>query len=57
MVKIVIENLAQKQLSSVDRTKSILPVGQSNFIDWMYACGGKERCATCKVIEVEVMAQ
>jgi ferredoxin, 2Fe-2S len=55
MVKIVIENLAQKELSPVDPSKSILNVLQSNFIDWMHACGGKGRCTTCKMIVVEGM--
>ncbi len=41
MVKIVIENLAQKELPDVDQSKSILKVVQSHFIDWMHACGGK----------------
>ena len=57
MVKIVIENLAQKQLSEVDQSKSILQVLQSHFIDWMHACGGKGRCTTCKMIVVEGMDQ
>ncbi len=53
MVKIVIENLAQKELSLVDESKSILQLVQSNFIDWMHACGGKGRCTTCKMVVVE----
>jgi len=57
MVKIVIENLAQKQLSDVDSSKSILKVVQSHFIDWMHACGGKGRCTTCKMIVIEGMDQ
>jgi ferredoxin, 2Fe-2S len=57
MVKIVIENLAQKELSDVDSSKSILNVLQSHFIDWMHACGGKGRCTTCKMIVVEGMGQ
>jgi ferredoxin, 2Fe-2S len=57
MVKIVIENLAQKELSDVDSSKSILNVLQSHFIDWMHACGGKGRCTTCKMIVVEGMDQ
>jgi len=55
MVKIVIENLAQKELPDVDQSKSILKVVQSHFIDWMHACGGKGRCTTCKMIVVEGM--
>ena len=50
MVKIVIENLAQKELSSLNSSDSVLNVLQSNFIDWMHACGGKGRCTTCKMI-------
>ena len=57
MVKIVIENLAQKQLSDVDPSKSILTVVQSHFIDWMHACGGKGRCTTCKMVVIEGMDQ
>ena len=56
MVKIVIENLAQKELSA-DPSKSVIQVVQSNFIDWMHACGGKGRCTTCKLIVVEGMHQ
>jgi ferredoxin, 2Fe-2S len=52
MVKITIENLAQKVLSVSDPTKSVLHVVQSNFVDWMHACGGKGRCTTCKMIVV-----
>jgi ferredoxin, 2Fe-2S len=55
MVKIVIENLAQKELSPVDQSKSILQVAQSDFIDWMHSCGGKGRCTTCKMIIVDGM--
>jgi 2Fe-2S ferredoxin len=57
MVEIVIENLAQKQLSPVDPSESILHIVQSHFIDWMHACGGKGRCTTCKMIVVEGMEQ
>lgn len=57
MVKIVIENLAQKELLDVDQSKSILKVLQANFIDWMHACGGKGRCTTCKMIIVDGMDQ
>jgi 2Fe-2S ferredoxin len=57
MVKIVIENLAQKELQEVDLTKSMLQVVQDHFIDWMHACGGKGRCTTCKMMVVEGMDQ
>ncbi len=55
MVKIVIENLAQKELSFIDPTSSILELMLSDYIDWMHACGGKGRCTTCKMIVVEGM--
>ncbi len=55
MVKIVIENLAQKELSYKGSPNSILQLVQSNFIDWMHACGGKGRCTTCKMIVVKGM--
>ncbi|MEY4929787.1 MAG: hypothetical protein RI909_511 [Bacteroidota bacterium] len=57
MVKIVIENLAQKELLEVDPSKSILRVVQDHSIDWMHACGGKGRCTTCKMMVVEGMDQ
>lgn len=57
MVKIVIENLAQKELSEVDSSNSILKEVQAHFVDWMHACGGKGRCTTCKMIVVEGMDQ
>ena len=53
MVKITIENLGQKELVSPNQPHSILQVVQSNFIDWMHACGGKGRCTTCKMIVME----
>ena len=55
MVKIVIENLAQKEVPVIDSSKSLLQLVQSNFIDWMHACGGKGRCTTCKVIVIDGM--
>jgi ferredoxin, 2Fe-2S len=55
MVKIVIENLAQKELSFIEPPDSILTLVQHNFIDWMHACGGKGRCTTCKMIVTKGM--
>jgi ferredoxin, 2Fe-2S len=55
MVKIVIENLAQKELSLIEPSDTILTLVQSNFIDWMHACGGKGRCTTCKMIVTKGM--
>lgn len=53
MVKIVIENLAQKEVFPEGRVNSVLSVLHSNYIDWMHACGGKGRCTTCKMIVIE----
>lgn len=57
MAKLVIENLAQKELPVTPASDSILQLVQSYGIDWMHACGGKGRCTTCKVIVVEGMDQ
>ena len=50
MVKIVIENLAKKELLVNDLSQSVLQQVHSHFVDWMHACGGKGRCTTCKMI-------
>ena len=55
MVKIVIENLGQKELFVNDLTKPLLRHLHENGIDWMHACGGKGRCTTCKMIVVSGM--
>lgn len=49
MVKIVIENLAKKEVQTNDLSKSLLVTLQQHHIDWMHACGGKGRCTTCKL--------
>ncbi|HRI78138.1 MAG TPA: 2Fe-2S iron-sulfur cluster-binding protein [Cyclobacteriaceae bacterium] len=49
MVKIVIENLGQKEVNITDTDKSVLHQLHAHFIDWMHACGGKGRCTTCKM--------
>ena len=49
----MIENLFKKTLQATDYSKSLLKHFQDNRIDWMYACGGKGRCTTCKVIVKE----
>lgn len=53
MVKIIIENLAQKELRVSDLNKTALQHFHANFIDWLQACGGKGRCTTCKMIIVQ----
>lgn len=50
MVKIVIENLGQKEITSNDTGRSLLRLIQDAGIDWMTDCGGKGRCTTCKAI-------
>lgn len=49
MVKIVIENLGQKELFINDLSKPILYHLLQSGTDWMHACGGKGRCTTCKM--------
>ncbi|MBL7863459.1 MAG: (2Fe-2S)-binding protein [Cyclobacteriaceae bacterium] len=50
MVKIVIENLGQKELALTDLNKSALQQFQAHFVDWMQSCGGKGRCTSCRMI-------
>src|ERR1044071_1543202 len=52
MVKIVIENLAQKELVVNDVAKPMLRVIQEAGIGWMTDCGGKGRCTTCRAIVI-----
>lgn len=55
MVKITIENLAEKEVISQDSRTSILKLLHESGIDWMHACGGKGRCTTCKMIVLKGM--
>jgi 2Fe-2S ferredoxin len=57
VVKIVIENLAQKKVLFSDSSLSMLKVFQQEYIDWMHACGGKGRCTTCRFRVQEGMDQ
>ena len=50
MVKIIIENLAQKELILGDLKRTVLQHIHANQIDWMHACGAKGRCTTCKML-------
>jgi len=59
MVKIVIENLGQKEiivnepsLPGGKPNKPILRLIQEAYVDWMTDCGGKGRCTTCRAIVV-----
>jgi len=49
MPKIIIKNLNNKVLVNDIRNKSVLEVIHENLIDWMYSCGGKGHCTTCKM--------
>lgn len=53
MVKIIIENLGQKEVVVSDPNKTALQQFQANYIDWLQACGGKGRCTSCKMIVTE----
>ena len=53
MAVIVIKNLREKTLEVQDFSKTLLQHAQENALDWMYACGGKGRCTTCKVIVLQ----
>jgi ferredoxin, 2Fe-2S len=53
MVKIIIENLGQKEVVVTGSNKTALQLFHADFIDWLHACGAKGRCTTCKMIIVE----
>ena len=55
MVKIIIENLGQKELVLTDLNKTVLQQFQTGFIDWLQACGGKGRCTSCKMHIIQGM--
>jgi len=55
MVKIIIENLAQKEVLLTEMNKTALYQFQTNYVDWMHECGGKGRCTSCKMIVLEGM--
>jgi 2Fe-2S ferredoxin len=49
MVKIVIENLGQKEVPVSGSNLSVLRHIHAAGVDWMHACGGKGRCTTCRM--------
>ena len=53
MAVIVIKNLEEKTIEVRDFSKSILQHVQGDGTDWMFACGGKGRCTTCKAVVVQ----
>ena len=50
MAKIVIENLSNRVVETMDLQKTILRHFHEHHIDWMQSCGGKGKCTTCKVV-------
>jgi 2Fe-2S ferredoxin len=52
MLKIVIQNLQRRELSSPHAGSKVIDLIHQNGIDWMHACGKKGRCTTCKIIVV-----
>jgi ferredoxin, 2Fe-2S len=52
MPVVTIRNLGNKPVE-VDSTQPFLHFVQKQHIDWMYACGAKGRCTTCKFVILE----
>lgn len=52
MVKIVIENLGQKEVLVSRAGQTALRHFHADGVDWMHACGGKGRCTTCRMVVV-----
>jgi 2Fe-2S ferredoxin len=50
VVKITIENLGGKVVGANDPHLPVLRHLHDNFVDWMFSCGGKGRCTSCKMI-------
>ena len=53
MAVIVIKNLEEKTLEVQDFSKTLLQHLHGNGMDWMFTCGGKGRCTTCKAIVLQ----
>ena len=49
MPKIIIRNLNNKLIEVNDGKQTILEAIHEAQVDWMYSCGGKGRCTTCKM--------
>lgn len=49
MVKIIIENLGQKEVPVSRGGLTALRLFHAHAVDWMHACGGKGRCTTCRM--------
>jgi 2Fe-2S ferredoxin len=50
MLKVVIENMSEREISSNLESRKVIEIIHENYIDWMHACGKKGRCTTCKMI-------
>lgn len=55
MLKIIIQNLQRRELSTLHIGGKVIDLIHQNGIDWMHACGKKGRCTTCKIIVVAGM--
>lgn len=55
MPRILIENLYNKEIFTLNEKDTLLNIIHANYVDWMHACGGKGRCTTCKAIVIEGM--
>ena len=55
MLKIVIQNLQRRVLSTSHAEGKVIDLIHQNGIDWMHACGKKGRCTTCKIIVISGM--
>jgi 2Fe-2S ferredoxin len=55
MPKLIVQNLFDKEVYVAPGQKVLTALQQAG-IDWMYACGAKGRCTTCRIIVEEGMA-
>ena len=50
--KLYIENLSGKVIQN-DAGKTVLQNIHASGTDWLFMCGGKGRCTTCKIVVLE----
>lgn len=50
MLKIIIQNLNNKEILCQESNRKVIELIHENLIDWMHACGKKGKCTTCKMI-------
>lgn len=54
MARIIIKNLNNRIIWAINNNScNVLNIIHENNIDWMYSCGGKGRCTTCKMNVLE----